>query len=69
MMENIQAGKKLMLVHLPPLPPKPSPRGRVERLGNFGKPTGELGTVEQLNEDDVLVEWDNRGHMRLLTEL
>jgi hypothetical protein len=54
-----------MLVHLPHLPPKPSPRGPVERLGNFGKPTGELGRVEQPNEDDVLLEWDNYGHMRL----
>jgi hypothetical protein len=29
---------------------------RVEGLGNFGKPTGEFGTVEQANEDDALVK-------------
>ena len=29
-----------------------NPGDRVEGLGNFGTPTGELGTVEQANEDD-----------------
>ena len=29
-----------------------SPGDRVEGLGNFGIPTGELGTVEQTNEED-----------------
>jgi hypothetical protein len=38
---------------------------RVEGLGNFGKPTGEFGTVEQANEDDALVKWDDDGRMRL----
>ncbi len=38
---------------------------RVEGLGNFGKPTGEFGTVEQTNEDDALVKWDGDGRMRL----
>jgi hypothetical protein len=33
-----------------------SPGDRVEGLGNFGKPTGELGTVEQANEDDAVVK-------------
>jgi hypothetical protein len=69
MMENIQAEKKLLLVHLNPLPSEPNARDPAERLGNFGKPTGELGRVEQPNEDDVLVEWDGGGHMRLLKEL
>ena len=31
------------------------PGDRVEGLANFGKPTGELGTVEQANEDDAVV--------------
>jgi hypothetical protein len=34
-------------------------------LGNFGKPTGEFGTVEQSNEDDAVVKWDGDGRMRL----
>jgi hypothetical protein len=28
---------------------------RVEGLGNFGKQTGEFGTVERANEDDAVV--------------
>jgi len=42
-----------------------NPGDRVEGLGNFGKPTGELGTVERANEDDAVVKWDNDGRMRL----
>jgi hypothetical protein len=38
---------------------------RVEGLGNFGTPTGEFGTVEQANEDDAVVKWDDNGRMRL----
>jgi hypothetical protein len=55
----------------PPLvqPPAPdselNPGDRVEGLANFGKPTGEFGTVEQTNEDDALVKWDGDGRMRL----
>jgi hypothetical protein len=41
------------------------PGDRVEGLANFGKPTGKLGTVEQTNEDDALVKWDDDGRMRL----
>jgi hypothetical protein len=55
----------------PPLA-EPSPTGeelnpgdRVESLGNFGKPTGEFGTVEQANEDDAIVKWDDDGRQRL----
>jgi len=33
--------------------------------GNFGKPTGELGTVERTNEDDAVVKWDDDGRTRL----
>jgi hypothetical protein len=50
-------------------PPAPNselnPGDRVEGLANFGKPTGEFGTVEQTNEDDALVKWDDDGRMRL----
>src|SRR6202049_2602888 len=55
----------------PPLvqPPAPdselNPGDRVEGLANFGKPTGEFGTVEQTNEDDALVKWDDDGRLRL----
>jgi hypothetical protein len=42
-----------------------NPGDRVEGLGNFGKPTGEFGTVEQTNEDDALVKWDDDVRMRL----
>jgi hypothetical protein len=41
------------------------PGDRVEGLANFGKPTGEFGTVEQTNQDDALVKWDDDGGMRL----
>ena len=42
-----------------------SPGDRVEGLGNFGIPTGQLGTVEQSNEEDAVVKWDDDGRMRL----
>ena len=42
-----------------------TPGDRVEGLGNFGKPTGRLGTVERANEDDAVVKWDDDGRMRL----
>ena len=42
-----------------------NPGDRVEGLGNFGKPTGGLGTVEQANEDDAIVKWDDDGRTRL----
>ena len=41
------------------------PGDRVEGLGNFGVPTGELGTVEQTNEDDAVVKWDDDGRVRV----
>jgi hypothetical protein len=42
-----------------------TPGDRVEGLGDFGKPTGEFGTVEQANEDDAVVKWDDDGRMRV----
>ena len=41
------------------------PGDRVEGLGNFAKPTGEVGTVERTNEEDAVVKWDDDGRMRL----
>jgi hypothetical protein len=34
-------------------------------LGDFGRPTGEFGTVEQANDDDAVVKWDDHGRNRL----
>jgi hypothetical protein len=42
-----------------------SPGDRVEGLGTFGRPTGELGTVERANEEDAVVKWDDDGRVRL----
>jgi hypothetical protein len=42
-----------------------TPGDRVERLGDFGKPTSEFGTVERANEEDAVVKWDDDGRMRL----
>jgi hypothetical protein len=42
-----------------------NPGDRVEGLGNFGIPTGEVGTVEQTNEEDAVVKWDDDGRMRI----
>jgi hypothetical protein len=42
-----------------------APGDRVEGLGDFGKPTGEFGTVERANEDDAVVKWDGDGRKRI----
>lgn len=42
-----------------------NPGDRVEGLGDFGRPTGEIGTVERTNDDDALVKWDDDGRVRL----
>ena len=42
-----------------------TPGDRVEGLGNFGKPTGEIGTVERANDKDAVVKWDDDGRTRL----
>jgi hypothetical protein len=44
---------------------KLTPGDRVEGLGNFGVPTGQLGTVERANEEDAVVKWDGDGRVRL----
>jgi hypothetical protein len=41
-----------------------NPGDRVEALDNIGKPSGEFGTVEQTNEDDAVVRWEDAGPMR-----
>jgi hypothetical protein len=53
--------KKPPLVDPPATDQILNPGDRVEGLGNFGKPTGEFGTVEQANEDDAVVKWDDDG--------
>jgi hypothetical protein len=57
--------KKPPLADPPAAEEKLSPGDRVEGLGNFGKPTGEIGTVEQTNEEDAVVKWDDDGRTRL----
>jgi hypothetical protein len=42
-----------------------TPGDRVEGLGTFGRPTGEIGTVERANEEDAVVKWDDDGRTRL----
>ena len=42
-----------------------APGDRVEGLGNFGNPTGELGTVERANDEDAIVKWDDDGRIRV----
>ena len=53
------------LSELPPTGEELTPGDRVEGLGNFGKPTGEFGTVERANEEDGVVKWDDDGRMRI----
>jgi hypothetical protein len=42
-----------------------NPGDRVEGLGNFGNPTGEVGIVERTNEIEAVVKWDNDGRVRV----
>jgi hypothetical protein len=37
----------------------------VEGLGDFGRPSGEFGTVQRSNEDDAEVKWDDDGCVRV----
>jgi hypothetical protein len=57
--------RKPSLVEPPPQQSEINPGDRVEELGNFGTPTGELGTVERTNEEDAIVKWDSDGRTRL----
>jgi hypothetical protein len=57
--------KKPRLAEPSPTDHELSPGDRVEGLGNFGKPSGEFGTVERTNEDDAIVKWDRDGRVRL----
>jgi len=57
--------KKPRLTEPPARDQELNPGDRVEGLGDFGKPTGEFGTVEQTNDDDALVKWDDDGRRRL----
>ena len=42
-----------------------NPGDRVEGLGDFGKPTGKIGTIQRKNENDAMVKWDNDGRVRV----
>ena len=56
--------KKPPLTEPPPTGQEHIPGDRVEGLGDFGKPNGEIGTVERANEDDAVVKWDDDGRTR-----
>src|SRR6202035_3000709 len=43
----------------------PNPGNRVERVGHFGKPTGEFGSVKQANDEDAVVKWNDDGRHRV----
>ena len=57
--------KRPRLAEPPPSGQKLNPGDRVEGLGAFGKPLGEMGTVEQTTEDDAVVKWDDDGRTSL----
>ncbi len=57
--------KKPRLAEPPATGQQLSPGDRVEGLGDFGKPTGEFGTVQQANEDDAVVKWDDDLRIRM----
>jgi hypothetical protein len=57
--------KRPSLAEPPATDQEVTPGDRVESLGNFGTPTGELGTVQQANEDDAVVKWDDDGRVRV----
>jgi len=57
--------KKPPLAEPPATAEELSPGDRVEGLGNFGMPTGEMGTVERANEDNAIVKWDDDGRMKI----
>ncbi len=45
--------------------PELKPGDRVEALGNFAKPMGTFGTVEEVEGNNVVVLWDSDDHMTL----
>jgi hypothetical protein len=56
--------KRPALVTPPATDQELTPGDRVEELGNFGKPTGEIGTVERTNDEDAVVKWDDDGRTK-----
>jgi hypothetical protein len=63
--QDADRARKPSLVDPPATGQELAPGDRVEGLGNFGRPTGELGTVERTNEEDAVVKWDHDGRVRL----
>jgi hypothetical protein len=57
--------KRPPLAETAPTDQELNPGDRVEGLGNFGKPTGEFGTVQQANDEDAVVKWDDDGRVRV----
>ena len=62
---NSDRAKKPALAEPSAIDQELNPGDRVEGLGDFGKPKGEFGTVQQANEDDAVVKWDDDGRMRV----
>jgi beta-1,2-mannobiose phosphorylase / 1,2-beta-oligomannan phosphorylase len=62
---NPSGKPELAILHRPLFPGTRSPGDRVGGLGNFGVPTGEFGTVRQVNDDDAVVTWDDDGRIRV----
>jgi hypothetical protein len=57
--------RKPWLVDPPTTNQELTPGDRVEGVGDFGRPTGELGTVVRANEEDAIVKWDDDARVRL----
>jgi hypothetical protein len=64
-MPDSDRAKKPALVGPPATDQELAPGDRVERRGDFGKLTGEFGTVEKTNEEDALIKWDGDGRKRI----
>jgi hypothetical protein len=57
--------KKPPLVEPSPTDQELNPRRSRRGFGQLRKADGEFGTVEQANEEDAIVKWDDDGRMRL----
>jgi hypothetical protein len=62
---DLDHAKRPPLTQVPTTDQELNPGDRVMGLGNFGKPTGETGTVQQADEGDAVVKWDDDGRVRV----
>jgi hypothetical protein len=61
---DAERAKKPPLIQPSAPDPQLNPGDRVMGLADFGKPSGDFGTVEKTNEADALVKWDDDGRTR-----